>query len=186
MKRKILAILLLTTLLAGAALTGCGGGGGGGGGEVGDNGMSGETHYWRIQAFTGSGTTFHVWTQNLARLITEMSGGRLTVEAFGGGEIVETFDMPNAVRDGILEGALGYSTLWTVEYGMPLFTSWPGEFSDVFDYWYWAKYGGRLDIWNDVVAPFDVKILVGGLFDTENFLWSNTPIRTVDDLKSKK
>ena len=92
MKRKILAILLMVALLAGAALTGCGGGGGGnqGGGDgvVGDGGMSGETHYWRIQAFTGSGTTFHVWTQNLARLITEMSGGRLTVEAFGGGEIV--------------------------------------------------------------------------------------------------
>ena len=188
MKRKILCVLLVTMLLA-TALTGCGGSGtttntGGTGGS--DTPKAEQTFNWRIQAFTGNGTTFHQWAVHLAKLITEASGGRLTVEAFGAGELVETFDMPNAVRDGVINGALSYATLWTIEYGMPLFTSTPGLFADPWEYWSWVKYGGGFEIWRDITKPYDVQVLVGGMFDAENFLWATQPITKVEDLLKLK
>ena len=187
MKKKLLAILLITALAL-MALTGCGGGSNQPAATTGGDNVDSkysQQFNWRIQAFTGTGTTFHVWTVHLADLITRMSGGQLTVEAFGGGELVAVFDGPNAVRDGVIDATLSYSTLWTMEYGMPLFTSNPGEFSDVFDFWYWAKYGGGLEIWRDAV-PAGVHILVGGLFDTENFMWSTKPVRSIADLRALK
>jgi TRAP-type mannitol/chloroaromatic compound transport system substrate-binding protein len=110
-----------------------------------------------------------------------MSAGQLTVEAFGAGELVPSFEGPNAVRDGVLDATLCMATHWAHEYGMPMFTSNPGLFSDPFDFWYWIKFGGGIEIWRDSV-PAGVHIMVGAIFDTENFLWTNTPIRTIDDL----
>jgi len=188
MKRKLLSVLLISMLLVGA-LAGCGGGTTtappAGGDDPGAN-QSEKTFNWRIQAFTGTGTTFHQWTVNLARLITEATGGRLTVEAYGAGELVETFDVPNAIRDGVIDAGLTYATLWTIEYGMPLFTSTPGLFADPWEYWSWFKYGGGKEIWRDITSPYDVYVMVGGMFDAENFLWATAPVTKVDDLLNYK
>jgi len=187
MKKKILSVLLVTMLLA-TALTGCGGSTAPAPGDQPGSsaGKAEETFNWRIQAFTGTGTTFHQWTVNLARLITEATGGRLTVEAFGAGELVETFDVPNAIRDGVIDAGLTYATLWTIEYGMPLFTSTPGLFADPWEYWSWFKYGGGKEIWRDVTKPYDVHVMVGGMFDAENFLWATAPVTKVEDLLNYK
>ena len=187
MKKKILSVLLVTMLLA-TALTGCGGSTAPAPGDQPGSsaGKAEETFNWRIQAFTGTGTTFHQWTVNLARLITEATGGRLTVEAFGAGELVETFDVPNAIRDGVIDAGLTYATRWTIEYGMPLFTSTPGLFADPWEYWSWFKYGGGKEIWRDVTKPYDVHVMVGGMFDAENFLWATAPVTKVEDLLNYK
>lgn len=157
--KKFLAMFLILVLCL-SMFTACGGGGNEGGA-----GASGETFTWKVQAYTATGTTFYEYAQHLCELIETMSAGRIKIELYGSGELVAAFDVPNAIRDGILDAEYGYAGLWTsVEYGMPLFCSTPCEFSDPFDVLYWLEYGG-------------------GILDAENFLWSDTLFESVDDLK---
>ena len=139
--KKILAVVL-TLILCLSLFTACGGGNGEGGGQ-----LSGETFNWKVQAYTATGTTFYEYAQHLCELIETMSAGRIKIDLYGSGELVAAFDVPNAIRDGILDAEYGYAGLWTsVEYGMPLFCSTPCEFSDPFDVLYWLEYGGGYDI----------------------------------------
>ena len=68
---------------------------------------------WRMQTtwpknFPGLGTG----ANKLAELIGQMSGGRLTVEVFGAGEIVPTFETMDAVTSGTIEMGHGTPYYW--------------------------------------------------------------------------
>lgn len=180
--RKALVVLLALVLcLSMCLMSGCGGNSDKGGG------VSGETFTWKVQAYTATGTTFYEYAEHLCDLIETMSGGRIKIELYGAGELVASFDVPNAIRDGILDAEYGYAGLWTsVEYGMPLFCSTPCEFSDPFDVLYWLEYGGGYDIWRDAISSYDCTVYAGGILDAENFLWSDKLIKNVDDLKKLK
>lgn len=176
--KKILAVVLALILCL-SLFTACGSGNGEGGGQ-----LSGETFNWKVQAYTATGTTFYEYAKHLCELIETMSAGRITIDLYGSGELVAAFDVPNAIRDGILDAEYGYAGLWTsVEYGMPLFCSTPCEFSDPFDVLYWLEYGGGYDIWREAIAPYDCTVYAGGILDAENFLWSDEKIETVADLQ---
>ena len=177
--KKSLCILLATILIVSVSVTGCGGGGGGGGG--GD--WSGETFNWRVQSYTPRGSKVHDFLEHLVENIERMSGGRMNIEVFAVGELVASFDMATSVRDGVLDATISHAGLWTgLETAMPLFTSTAGEFSDPFDVLYWLEYGGGMEIWREVVSRYNTINFVTGVFDAENFLWTNTPVRSIEDL----
>lgn len=146
-----------------------------------------ETFTWKVQGYTAANTTFDEYGRHLAELIETMSDGRLKIEWYPADSLVSAFDVPNAVRDGILDAEYGYSGLWTnVQYGAPLFCSIPGEFSDQFDMLYWLEYGGGLELWNEMLEPYNCTVIPGGVLDAEIFLWTNKPIQSIEDLKSMK
>ena len=184
MKRKLLAITLIALLAF--ALAACGNGAAPAGN--GENGVDpgpggGETFHWRSQSFIPVGTMYHDLHLHLANTIYEMSGGRLFIEVFGTGEIVAAFDMPNAVRDGILDAGMQAPSQWALEYGTNLFASTPGEFSRPFDTMFWLMFGGGWAIHQDMASRFNITTFPMAITHQENFLWSNIPIRTVDDLQ---
>ena len=187
--RKKLVLLLALTLCLSMVLSGCGGGGvATNNGEAGGTSPgSGETFTWKVQGYTTANTTFDDYGKHWAELVETMSGGRLKIEWYPADSLVSAFDVPNAVRDGILDAEYGYSGLWTsLEYGAPLFCSIPGEFSDQFDMLYWLQYGGGMDIWREMLEPYNVTVFPAGILDAEIFLWTNKPIKSMDDLKSMK
>jgi len=179
MKKKFLAITLMALLVI--ALAACGNGD-----TVvpgGDNGPPmGETFHWRSQTFTATGTMYHDLHNNLARKIYEMSGGRLVIETFGSGEIVAAFDMPNAVRDGILDAGVQAPSQWTLEYATVLYASTPGEFTDPNDMMFWLRFGGGWDIHQEMASRFNITTFPMAITHQENFLWANVPIREISDL----
>jgi len=181
MKSKLLVFALIFVLVF--ALAACGGGSSPapGGGDDGDFGS--ETFFWRSQTFTGTGTMYHDLHLNLANTIEEMSGGRLQIQVFGSGEIVQAFDMPNAVRDGVLDSIMQATSQWTLEYAAPLFCSTPGEFPDPHDQVFWLRFGGGWEIFEDMTNQFGVKTFIGGITHAENFLWAPFPVTRVEDLQ---
>ena len=184
MKRKIMVILVMILCFSLIA-AGCGGGvmndpGESGGGEK-------EVHHWKVQGYTAAGTTFDDYGKHLSELIETMSDGRIQIDWYPSDSVVAGFDVPNAVRDGILNAEYGYSGLWTsLEYGAPLFCSTPGDFYDPFDVLYWLEEGGGYELWNEMLEPYGVTVRAGGILDAENFLWTNEPITSIDVLKSMK
>ncbi len=185
--RKVTAVLLAMVMCLSLVMAGCGGGvmNSGDGGDGGP--ASGQTFTWKVQGYTAAGTTFDDYGKHLAELIETMSDGRIKIEWYPADSLVAGFDVPNAVRDGILDAEYGYAGLWTsLEYGAPLFCSTPGDFYDPFDVLYWMEYGGGLELWNEMLAPYNAVVMPGGVLDAENFLWTNKPIQSIEDLKSMK
>jgi TRAP-type mannitol/chloroaromatic compound transport system substrate-binding protein len=181
MKKKFFAIALVALLVF--TLAACGNGNGGQTVVGGDDPTIGETFHWRSQTFTATGTMYHDLHINLANKIYEMSGGRLMIETFGSGEIVAAFDMPNAVRDGILDAGVQAPSQWTLEYATPLYASTPGEFSDPNDMIFWLRFGGGWDIHQEMASRFNITTFPMAITHQENFLWAPNPVTSIADLQ---
>jgi TRAP-type mannitol/chloroaromatic compound transport system substrate-binding protein len=182
MKRKLLAITLIVVLAL--SLAACGGNGGttpatGNG----DNVPTGEVHHWRSQTFTAPGTLYHFFHVSFADKVREMSGGRIDIEVFGAGELVGVNDQPAALRDGIIDAAMMATSVWGIERGAPLFSSTPGLFTNPFDHLMWLEFGGGFELWREMTDRFNVRTFPIVITHAENFLWSNTAIRSIDDLQ---
>ena len=180
--KKSLSLVLILVLLLSLALTGCGGTEGGTEGTE----VSGETYTWKVQGYTAAGTYFDQMGQNLANAITEASNGRLTIDWYAADSIVAVGENANAVRDGILDGAFDYAGLYTsMNDAFALFCSSPGMFSDPFDMYTWMAKGGGLELWQEMWDHYGMNghLVLAGLHDQEDFLWSNEPIETIDDMK---
>jgi TRAP-type mannitol/chloroaromatic compound transport system substrate-binding protein len=185
MKRKLLAIALILVLAismaacAPAAPTPTPGGNG----DPDDPVLTGETFHWRSQTFSPPGTLYHQLHQAFADKVREMSGGRLVIEIFGAGELVEVNDQPAAVRDGIIDAAVMATSVWGIEYAAPLFSATPGLFSNPMDHLMWLEFGGGFQLWREMTDRFNVRTFPVIITHAENFLWSNVPIHSISDLQ---
>jgi TRAP-type mannitol/chloroaromatic compound transport system substrate-binding protein len=141
---------------------------------------------WRVQGYTAAGTLYDVYGKSLADNITAMSGGRLVIQWYGADSIVPVIEGPTAVRDGILDGVWDYAGLWSsIDAGFPLFCSSPGKFSDPMDMVGWYYFGGGIQLLQEAAdnAKLNVKMILAGIHDGEDFMWSNKPIVEVADMK---
>ncbi len=145
-----------------------------------------EVIRWKIQGFTPPGTLFQDWLEDFAEIVKDVSQGRLVLEVFPPGAIAPSFEALNAIRDGILDAHWGYPGMWIGQnIAAPLFNSVPGGFL-VQDALMWMKHGGGLELWNEMHAPYNAKVLTAGLIGMEIFMWANEPLRTIDNMKGKK
>lgn len=181
--KKSISLLLIVVLTLSMLLTGCGGGDVT---EGGDAAAAGETYTWKVQGYTAAGTYFDEIGSELANRITEMSGGRLTIEWYAADSIVAVAEGANAVRDGILDGVWDYHGLYTsLNDAFALFCSSPGLFSDVIDMYTWMHYGGGIELWQEMWDAYNMNghLVFAGMHGMEDWLWSNVPIETIDDMK---
>jgi TRAP-type mannitol/chloroaromatic compound transport system substrate-binding protein len=187
-KSKSLIITFLIIMLFGTiALSGCGGSAQKTEGTEPIEQTDQETFVWKVQGYSSAGTLQDKWGQNLAKTIEKLSHGRIKIEWYPVGAVVQAFEVPNAIRDGILDAEWGITANWkNLVYAAPLFTSTPGMFSDPKDYLMWMKYGGGQELWEEMVEPFNAVPIVAGMCDMEMFMWSNKKARTFDEFKGLK
>ena len=132
--------------------------------------------------FPGLGTG----ANNLAKLITEMSGGRLTVKVYGAKELVPAFEVFDAVSSGTAEMGHGAAYYWkgknaafqffsTVPFGLTA-----NEMNG------WLYYGGGMELWREAYAPFNVLPAAAGNTSVQMGGWFNKEINSVADLKGLK
>jgi len=184
--RKILAGLIMVTIVTMVSLVGCNNSTDNKNLKT-DQVTSSKVIKWKVQGYTPAGTLYDEWGKHLAGLIQELSNGRLVIEWFPAGAVVPSFEVTDAVGNGVLDAEFGYSALWTGKNAAaPLFCSVPGLFADPFDYYMWLEKGGGKQLWNEMLANHNVVVEPAGLFDMEIFLWSKEPIRTINDLKKRK
>jgi TRAP-type mannitol/chloroaromatic compound transport system substrate-binding protein len=124
--------------------------------------------------------------ETLARTVREMSNGRLQIHVYGAGEMVPAFGVFDAVSQGVAEIGHGASYYWTGKAPASVFfTSVPFGFTAQ-EINAWIHYGGGLELWREVYAPFNLLPMAGGNSGVQMAGWFNREINSVADLQGLK
>ncbi len=121
-----------------------------------------------------------------AELVKAMSGGRLEIKVFGGGELVPALEAFDAVRNGVAEMGHGAAYYWAgKEPASSFFATVPfGMNAQQANGWLLS--GGGLALWEKLYAPFNLLPLPGGNSGVQMGGWFNKEINRVEDLKGLK
>ncbi len=124
--------------------------------------------------------------ENFARRVKDMSGGRLQIQVYGGGEIVPPFGVFDAVSQGVAQMGHGAGYYWTGKVPSAVFfTAVPFGFT-ADEASAWMHYGGGLELWRKAYAPFNLIPLAGGNSGTQMAGWFNKEINSIEDLQGLK
>ncbi len=146
-----------------------------------------ETIHWKLvttwpRNFPGLGTG----ANNLARLIGEMSGGRLQVKVFGAGELVPTMEVFGAVMQGTAEMGHGAAYYWKGKSAAAQFFAAVPFGLTAQEMNAWLLHGGGMELWREVYAPFGVLPLAAGNSGVQMAGWFNREINRAEDLRGLK
>jgi TRAP-type mannitol/chloroaromatic compound transport system substrate-binding protein len=122
----------------------------------------------------------------LARLVEEMSEGRMRIRVYGGGELVPPLEAFDAVSQGIVEMGHGAAYYWAGKSpATQFFTSIPfGMNAQQMNAWLYAGEGLRL--WEEVYAPFNLVPMPAGNTGVQMGGWFNKEINSIEDIKGLK
>ncbi|MFC3147668.1 TRAP transporter substrate-binding protein [Piscinibacterium candidicorallinum] len=143
----------------------------------------------RFQSTWPAKDIFHEYAQDYAKLVNDMSGGRLRIEVLPAGSVVRAFDMLDAVSKGTLDGGHGVLAYW---YGknsaIALWGSGPAFGMDPNMVLAWHQYGGGEQLLNEVHQAMNVNVrsLVYGPMPTQPLGWFKKPVTSVNDFKGLK
>jgi len=122
----------------------------------------------------------------LAKWINELSGGRLRIQVYGGGELVPPLQAFDAVSQGTVEMGHGAAYYWAGKApAAQFFTSIPfGMNAQQMNAWIYS--GGGLKLWEEVYAPFNLIPMPVGNTGVQMGGWFNREIRSIKDIKGLK
>ena len=146
-----------------------------------------QTFHWKMvttwpKNFPGLGTG----ANNLAKLISEMSGGRLTVKVYGARELVPAFEVFDAVSSGTAEMGHGAAYYWKGKSEAAQFFAAVPFGMTAQEMNAWLYYGGGMQLWEQVYAPFGVLPAAAGNTGLQMGGWFNKEINGVEDLQGLK
>ncbi len=146
-----------------------------------------KVYNWKLvtswpKNFPGLGTG----PENFAKLVNKMSGGRLNVKVYGAKEIVDPFEVFDAVSGDAAEMGHAASYYWKGKMaGAPIFTAIPFGMNAQ-ETNAWIHHGGGLELWRELYKPFGVIPFAGGNTGVQAAGWFKREIKSVDDLKGLK
>ena len=134
------------------------------------------------KGFPGLGTA----PELLAERVRTMSNGRLNIKVFGAKEIVPPLGVFDAVANGSVEAGHSGAYYWkgkspatvfftTIPFGMTA-----QEMNS------WLYYGGGIELWRELYAPFNLVPLAAGNSGVQMAGWFNREINSIDDLRGLK
>ena len=146
-----------------------------------------QTFQWKMvtawpKNYPGLGTA----AEHLAERVAAMSGGRLTIKVYAGGELVPPLEVFDAVSRGTAELGHGAAYYWKGKVpAAQFFTAVPFGLSTS-EMNAWLSKGGGQALWDEAYAPYGVKPMVVGNTGMQMGGWYNKEINSLDDLKGLK
>jgi len=132
--------------------------------------------------FPGLGTG----ANNLARLITQMSGGRLKVKVYGAKELVPPFEVFDAVSRGTAQMGHGAAYYWKGKTAASQFFAAVPFGLTAQEMNGWLYHGGGLELWREIYEPFGIIPAAAGNTGVQMAGWFNKEIKSIADLKGLK
>ena len=123
----------------------------------------GKTYSWRmITAWPPHFPLLGEGAEQLAKNIEKMSGGRIKIQVYGGGELVPPLETFEAVSQGVAEMGHSASYYWAGKApAAQFFTSLPfGMNTSQMNAW--LDFGGGNELWNEVYRPFNLVVFPCG------------------------
>ena len=142
---------------------------------------------WRMQTtwpknFPGLGTG----ANKLAELIGILSGGRLTVEVYGSGEIVPAFETMDAVTSGAIEMGHGAPYYWKGKVAATQFIAVMPFGLTIGEQNSWVEFGGGQQLADKVYGELGCKFFASGNTGVQMGGWFNKEINSTEDYKGLK
>lgn len=121
-----------------------------------------------------------------SKWVEEMSGGRMKIKVYGGGELVPALETFDAVRNKAAEIGSGASYYWVGKSpAAAFFTAVPfGMNAQQMNSWLLAGDGWKL--YQELYDGFGLTVIPGGNTGVQAGGWFNREINSVDDLKGLK
>lgn len=132
--------------------------------------------------FPGLGTG----ANNLAKLITQMSGGRIDVKVYGAKELVPAFEVFDAVSRGTAEMGHGAAYYWKGKSEAAQFFSAVPFGLTAQEMNGWLYHGGGMALWMKVYDRFNLVPAAAGNTGVQMGGWFNKEINSLQDLKGLK
>jgi TRAP-type mannitol/chloroaromatic compound transport system substrate-binding protein len=122
----------------------------------------------------------------LAKLITELSDGRIKVKVYGAGELIPAFEVFDAVSRGTAQIGHGAAYYWKGKIEEAQFFSTVPFGMNAQEMNAWLSYGGGLELWKESYEPFGVVPAAAGNTNVQMAGWFNKEINSTKDLKGLK
>ncbi len=132
--------------------------------------------------FPGLGTGANL----LAKMINEMSGGRIKVKVYGANEMVPAFEVFDAVSKGTAQMGHSGAYYWKGKSEATQFFSAVPFGLTAQEMNAWLYYGGGMELWRELYAPFNLIPAAAGNSGVQMAGWFNREIKSVADLKGLK
>ncbi|NJB86147.1 TRAP-type mannitol/chloroaromatic compound transport system substrate-binding protein [Lewinella marina] len=149
--------------------------------------VSGEQYNWKMVTTWPPGfPILGEGCQMLADLCREMSGGRLNITVYGGGELVPALEAFDAVRQGAAEVGSGAAYYWAGKLpAAQFFAGFPfGLNAQQMNAWLIA--GGGMELWRKLYADVGLVPFAGGNTGVQMGGWFNREIRGIADFRGLK
>ncbi len=146
-----------------------------------------ETIHWKMvttwpKDFPALGTG----ANTLAEYINRLSGGRLQVKVYGGGELVPSFEVFDTVSSGTAQMGHGVPYYWKGKIpAAQFFGGVPFGFTSA-EQNGWLYYGGGLDLWRELYSPHNIRPYPAGNTGVQMGGWFNQEINSLADLEGLK
>lgn len=141
-------------------------------------------HVWRmVTSWSKNLPILQNGAERFAQNLAVMSGGRLKIKVYAGGELVKPLEVFDAVSSGMVECGNSASYYWAKKVpAAQWFTTVPfglkaSELNT------WLHKGGGLELWQEVYAPHDVIPMPAGNTGIQMGGWFNKQITNPEDFK---
>lgn len=122
----------------------------------------------------------------MAEWVKQMSGGRMEITVYGGGELIPALEGFDAVSSGAVEMNHGAAYYWAGKLTCsPFFTAVPFGMNAQ-QMGAWIISGGGQQLWEEVYAPFDLQPMICGNTGVQMGGWFNKEVNSLEDLKGLK
>ncbi len=122
----------------------------------------------------------------LAKWVDQMSGGRLKIHVYGGGELVPPLGIFDAVRHGSAEMGHGAAYYWAGKSPATQFFAAVPFGMNAQQMNAWIYYGNGQKLWDEVYAPFGLQSMPAGNTGVQMGGWFNKEINSAADYKGLK
>lgn len=148
---------------------------------------SGESFKWRlVTTWPKNLPGLGAGPENFAKLINEISNGRLTVEVFGAGELVPALQVFDAVSSGAVQMGHGAAYYWKGKAPAAVFFTAVPFGLNAQEFNGWLSHGEGLALWRKTYKPFGLVPYPGGNTGVQMGGWFNKRIDTLADMQGLK
>lgn len=148
---------------------------------------SGKKYKWKmVTAWPPNFPVFGEQMLNFSKKVSAMSGGRLDIKVYGGGELVPAMESFDAVKQGNVEMVHSASYYWAGKEPSAIFFSGIPFGMNAEQTAAWFRYGGGQELWNELYARHGLLGFPGGNTSGQMGGWFRKEIRSVEDFNGLK
>ncbi len=149
--------------------------------------VSGRTYNWKmVTTWPPNFPILGEACQAYADMVEKMSGGRMNIQVYGGGELVPALECFDTVRSGAAEIGSGAAYYWAGKTPAAQFFASVPFGMNAQQVTAWIYDGGGMELWEELYAKYSLIPMLGGNTGVQMGGWFNKEINTIEDFKGLK